>query len=97
MTLDNIRIENILSAPIWTTKLLFRYYQMLEINPSCNLVQYPEKIVKKTRGNGKQPSFSHDFGPFGLNLGPKIFFVDFTSTRSQTMLQAIIVRIFKEN
>ena len=31
------------------------------------------------------------------NLDPKILFVDFSSTRSETMLQAIIVRIFKEN
>ena len=37
--------------------------------------------MNQTRGNGKKPSFGLDFGPFGPNLGAKIFFMDFTSTK----------------
>ena len=29
--------------------------------------------------NGKKPSFGTDFGPFGPNLDPQIFFMDFIS------------------
>ena len=37
------------------------------------------------------------FGPFGPNLGPKTFIVDFTSASSWTLFQAIILCHFKEN
>ena len=37
--------------------------------------------MNQTSGNGKKPSFRNNFGPFGSNLDPKIFFVDFNSTR----------------
>ena len=43
----------------------------------------------------KNPSFRPDFGPYGLNLEPKIFFADFTT--AGTLLQAIIECNFKEN
>ena len=49
--------------------------------------------MNQTWENGKKPNFA----PFGLNLGPQIFFEDFTSTRCYTLLQAIIVYYFKEN
>ena len=37
--------------------------------------------MNQTWENCKKPSFGSDVGPFGRNLGPKILFVDFTSTR----------------
>ena len=47
--------------------------------------------------NDKYPSFGPDFGLFGRNLGPKIFFMDFTSTGCYELLQAVIVLNLKEN
>ena len=41
-TLGDIRLEKIISTPIWTIFLIFQLYSMLEIVPSCNLVQYKE-------------------------------------------------------
>ena len=78
---------------------------MLIIVSTCNLVQYQGKLIMGPWENGK----NLDFGPnlesqklmiltrFAPNLVPKIFFVGFTSTRSYTLLQAIIVCNFKEN
>ena len=47
---------------------------MLNIVPSCNLVQYQGKLMNQTCKNDKKPNFGPDFGPFGPNLGPKKFF-----------------------
>ena len=41
-TLGDIRLEKIISTPIWTIFLMFQLFSMLEIVPSCNLVQYKE-------------------------------------------------------
>ena len=38
--------------------------------------------MKKTWENGKKPKFGSNIGPFGQNLGPKKFLIDFTSTSS---------------
>ena len=37
--------------------------------------------MNQTWENGKNLSFKPDFGHFGPNLSPQIFFVDFTSAR----------------
>ena len=37
--------------------------------------------MNQTWENDKKPSFKPDFGLFAQNLGPKIFFVDFTCTK----------------
>ena len=50
--------------------------------------------MNQTRKNHKNPNFRPDYGP---NLVPQNFFVIFTSTGCYTLLQAIIVRNFKEN
>ena len=50
----------------------------------------------QTCENDKNPSFGPDFGPFGSNWALTVIFMDFTSTRSQMFLQAIIVSNFKE-
>ena len=44
-------------------------------------MQFKGKLTNQTCENGKKPKFGPDFGPFGPNLGPKIFFVDFATTR----------------
>ena len=58
----------------------FYLYQMLRIVPSYHCAQFQEKLIHKTWENGKKPSLGTDFGPFGPNLGPQNFFVDFMST-----------------
>ena len=51
--------------------------------------------MNQTLENGKKPNFGLHFGP---NLVPIFFFFfDFISTRCYTLLEAIIVCIFKEN
>ena len=45
--LNDIRIEKIISAPIWATKYFFGRFQMLDTVPSCNLVQYLGKLMIK--------------------------------------------------
>ena len=44
--LDNIRIEKIISTPIWAINVFWRFqlYYMLDIVPNCNLVQYQDKL-----------------------------------------------------
>ena len=54
--------------------------------------------MNQTRENSKKPNFGPDFGQFSAKSGPKNFFcVTFTSTRCETLLQAIIVCNFKAN
>ena len=55
------------------------------------------KLMKHTKENGKKPNFGHDLGPFWPKFDSKIFFVVFTSIRSLTLLQAIILYNSKEN
>ena len=54
-------------------------------------MQFPGKLTNQTSKNDKKPNFGPDFGQYGPNLVPKIFFVDFTSARSQSLFQAIIL------
>ena len=81
---DEMRIEKIILAPIWATKIFrrFQLYQMLDIVPSCNFVQHQGKLMMQPSENGKNPNF-------GPNLGPPNFFPCFTSASTQTMFQAI--------
>ena len=44
-------------------------------------MQFEEKLKNQIWENGKKPNCGPDFHLFGPNLGPKIFFVSFTSTR----------------
>ena len=53
--------------------------------------------MNQTWENGKKTNFESDFGPLGQNLGSQISFVDFVSTSSQTLFEAIIVCNLKEN
>ena len=55
---------------------------MVDSVPSCNLVQYQEKLTNETGKNDKKPNFGPDFGPIGPNLGPQRFSAGFTSTSS---------------
>ena len=48
---------------------------------SYNCVEFEAKLIKQTLENGKETSFRPDFESFGPNLGPKIFFGNFTSAR----------------
>ena len=55
--------------------------------------------MNQTLENGKKPSSGPNFDPFD-KFGSQFFFllfVNFTSTRNWTLLQAIIVCNFKEN
>ena len=58
-------------------------------------MQFQGKLINQTWENGKKNLVS---GPMLAHIWvPKIVFVDFTSTRCYKLLQAIIVRNFKEN
>ena len=59
-------------------------------------MQFHGKLMHQTEENGKKLNSMPDFGYFGPNFGPKIFFVNFTCTRCYTLLQAITVCNFKE-
>ena len=52
--------------------------------------------MNQTWENKTKPNFGSDFGPFGPNLSPPNFFVSFTSTTSETLLEAIILGNVKE-
>ena len=69
---------------------------MLDIVASYHCMQFPGKLMNQIWENGEK-NFGFDFGSFGPNLGPKIFFVGFTSNRSKTSLQTFIVYNFMEN
>ena len=47
---------------------------MLDIVASYHCMQFQGKLMNQTWENDKKPSFVPDFGPFGTNMGPKIFF-----------------------
>ena len=40
---------------------------------SYHCLQFQGKLMNQTWENGKKPSFSPNFGPFGQNMGPKFF------------------------
>ena len=67
-TLDNNRIEKIILAPIYAPIFFwrFQFYQMFDIVPSCNIVQYQGKLMMQPWENGKNPNFES-------NLRPPIF------------------------
>ena len=72
---------------------------MLDIVPSCNLVQYQGNKVMEPWENGKNSklmnqTWKNDEKP---NFVLKIFFVGFTSTSNYTLFQAIIQYNLKEN
>ena len=75
----------------------FYLHYMLDIVARYYCMLFQGKLMNLTWENGKKPSFRNDFDPFGPNLGPKFFFMNFTSTTCYKLLQAIIVRNFKEN
>ena len=54
---------------------------MLYVVACYHCMQCQGKLMNQTTENGKKPSFGSDFDPFGPNVGPKMFFVDFSSNR----------------
>ena len=60
-------------------------------------MQFSEKLMNQTSKNGKKSNIGTDFGLFSPNFASKIFFVGFTSTSSQTLLQTMILCNLKEN
>ena len=65
--------------PKLVPKKIFMGLPLLEVIHCCKLSLYA--ISRKTNEpnlrNDKKPSFGSNFGPFGTNLGPKIFFRGF--------------------
>ena len=59
----------------------FYLYYMLDIVASYHRMQYQGKLMNQTWENGKKTNFESNFGLFGPNLGPLIFFLGFTSNR----------------
>ena len=51
---------------------------MLRIVASYHCMQFQVKLMNQTWENDNKPSFRPNCGPFGTNLGPKIFFKDLT-------------------
>ena len=47
---------------------------MLDIIASYHYMRFQGKLMNQTSENGRKPSFGLNVGPFGPNLGPKIFF-----------------------
>ena len=69
--LNDIRIEKItlnqISATVYFYFLRFKIYYMLDIVPSCNLVQYEGNIMTPPGENGKNPNLRPSLDP------PKFF------------------------
>ena len=65
-TIDNIRVEKIISAPISATIFFWRvqFYYMLNTVPSCNLLKCQKNIMIQPWENGKNPNFGPSFGPW---------------------------------
>ena len=59
----------------------FDLFYMLDIVASYHCMQFQGLLTNQTWENGKKPSFGTDFVPFGPNLGPKHFFMKFTSAQ----------------
>ena len=55
---------------------------------SYHCIQFQGNLLNQTWKIGKKPSFGHDLGRFGPNLvvPPILFFMNFTSTRCQTLI-----------
>ena len=67
-------------TPKFFSWVLYLYY-MLDIVASYHRMQYQGKLMNQTWENGKKTNFESNFGLFGPNLGPLIFFLGFTSNR----------------
>ena len=81
-------------------KIFRRFYlfQMLETVASYHCTQFQEKLMKEASENGKKNLVLDTIlAPLAQIQFPKFFFVDFTCTRCQALLQATIVCNFKEN
>ena len=68
-------------GPIFFFHRLYLHF-MLDFVPSYHCMQFQGKLMNQTWEHVKKPSFRTDFGPFGPNLGPKLFIIYFTSTTS---------------
>ena len=66
-------ISDLILAYLAQKKFWWVLYQQ-DIAARYNCVQFQEKLMNKTWENGKKSIFGTDFGLFGPNLGPKIFF-----------------------
>ena len=64
---------------IWAQKFFYLYY-MLDIVASYHCTQLQGKLMNHTWENAKKTSFGTNFGPFGPNLVPRNFLMDFAST-----------------
>ena len=84
-----------IQAPNFFSELYL--YQQLNIFPSYHARQFKGKLLSQTKKKSEKLTFGSNFDPFGPNLGPKFFFRSFTSTRRQTLVQAIILGNFKRN
>ena len=85
--------------PIFGLQIFFHgfyLYYILDIVASYHCMQYQGKLMNQIWENGKKPSFGTNFGPFGLNLGPKYFFHKFY-LYCMLLLQSIVVCNFKES
>ena len=97
--------KNLVSGPIfatldqiWVPQVFFMdFISMLDIVASFHCMQFQGKLINQTWENGEKPSFGTDFGPFGPNLGSKIFPINFTLTIWYTLLQGFIACTFKKN
>ena len=70
---------------------------MLYIFPNYHCMQFHGKRTNQTKESGKKPSFRPDFGPFEPNLGPKTFFIDFSSNRYWALSKLSLYIISREN
>ena len=64
---------------------------MLDIVASYHGMQFQGKLKNQTWENGKTPSFEHNFGPFGPNLGHQSFFFQKYGFASQQISWSAII------
>ena len=67
---------------IWVPNFFpeFYLYQLLDSVLSYYPMQFKGKLKNQTWQNDKKTNFGPHFGPSGPNLGPKNFFLSFTTT-----------------
>ena len=75
----------------------FNLYYMLQIVESYHSFSVSRKTNKPISRMVKRLSFGINFGPFGPNLSQKNYFINYTSTTCEPLLQVITVCRFKEN
>ena len=82
--LNHIRMENIISAPIWASNFFLEVLALLDVRHRSKL--QPCAISRKSNEpqliNDKKPYLELDFGVFGPDLGPQRLLADFISTCS---------------